>query len=287
MPVNPRTPKNRLGEARKNAGYTQKAVSVETGIPLGTIRRWEQGQNDPDMSSLVTLAKLYDTSLDYILENKPETQQSETGVETQVKKMRERAGLTQKQLAEKIGTSQQQIARFEAGTEVRASTLVKLSEALDVSISSLLGLTDALYPRITAPGKLPVVGRIAAGTPNEAIYDSGSYKDTEESLLLAHPHAFWLTVNGNSMNRLFPDGTLVLIDPDAEVRNGDVAVVFVNGDDATIKRVYFEEDAIRLHPESYDSEYVDRIIGSKNHDAPSVRIIGKAVSYTAPDGWRA
>ena len=89
------------------------------------------------------------------------------------------------------------------------------------------------------------------------------------------------------MNRLFPDGSLVLIDPDADVRNGDVAVVFVNGDDATLKRVYFEGDAIRLHPESYDPEYRDRVIDASDQDAPSVRIIGKVVSYTAPDGWRA
>ena len=89
------------------------------------------------------------------------------------------------------------------------------------------------------------------------------------------------------MNRLFPDGSLVLIDPDTDVRNGDVAVVFVNGDDATVKRIYMEGDAIRLHPESYDSEYRDRVIDSTDPDAPNVRIIGKVVSYTAPDGWRA
>lgn len=39
-----------LGNARRKAGFTQKEASEKTGIPLGTIRRWEQGQNDPDMA---------------------------------------------------------------------------------------------------------------------------------------------------------------------------------------------------------------------------------------------
>mgnify|MGYP000167037474 FL=1 len=111
--------------------------------------------------------------------------------------------------------------------------------------------------------------------------------DTPQSLYELHSESFWLTVSGNSMNRLFPDGSLVLIDPTEEVRNGDVGVVFVNGDDATLKRVYFEDGSIRLHPESYDHEYTDRVIDGSDPDAPEVRIVGKAVSYAAPDNWRA
>lgn len=52
-------------------------------------------------------------------------------------------GWSQKQLADAIGTSQQQIARFEAqGSDIKSSVLVKLSDALGVSVSWLLGLTD-------------------------------------------------------------------------------------------------------------------------------------------------
>ena len=93
--------------------------------------------------------------------------------------------------------------------------------------------------------------------------------------------------NVAAWDRLFPEGTLVLIDPDDEVRNGEVGVVFVNGDDATLKRVYYDGETVRLHPESYDPEYMDRVIDRRDPDAPEVRILGKAVSYTAPDGWRA
>ena len=57
-----------LGSSRKKSRLTQKEVSAKTGIPLGTIRRWEQGQNDPDLNSLIQLIKLYGVSLESILE---------------------------------------------------------------------------------------------------------------------------------------------------------------------------------------------------------------------------
>lgn len=198
-------------------------------------------------------------------------------------------GWSQTELAKKIGTTQQQIARYESNeNDVKASVLIKLSNALDVTISYLLGLAGTVQTVKNGGSCLmPLFGSISAGTPREALCISDSHHATEESLYRSHPTGFWLTVSGNSMNRLFPDGSLVLIDPDSEVRNGDVAVVFVNGDDATLKRVYFEGGSVRLHPESYDPEYRDRVIDASDPDAPDVRVIGKAVSYTAPDGWRA
>lgn len=201
---------------------------------------------------------------------------------------RDSKGWNQAELGKRIGTSQQQVARYESGAnDVKSSVLLKLSAALDVTVSWLLGIDDSEAPVPVTTFALPVFGRIAAGTPREAMAQSDVTHETPERLCSEHPDAFWLVVSGNSMNRLFPDGALVLIDPSSEVRNGDVGVVFVNGDDATLKRVYYEGDAVRLHPESFDPEYGDRVIDRSDPEAPELRIVGKAVSYTAPDGWRA
>lgn len=56
-----------LKEARVRAGYTQRQVSEEAHIPLGTLRRWEQGVNEPDTDSLVVLLDLYGASADVVL----------------------------------------------------------------------------------------------------------------------------------------------------------------------------------------------------------------------------
>ena len=57
----------KLKEARNLTGMKQKEVAEKTGIPLGTLRRWEQGVNEPDTDSLVLLADLYGVSTDVIL----------------------------------------------------------------------------------------------------------------------------------------------------------------------------------------------------------------------------
>lgn len=208
---------------------------------------------------------------------------------TKVKEMRERAGMTQRQLADALGMTQQSIYYYESGDrDIKASVLIEMSNVLGCTVSDLLGFSadDVIESNPVDFRELPVFGRIAAGTAREALMQSDMTHDTPETLYRLHRKSFWLTVSGNSMNRLFPDGSLVLIDPEEEVRNGDVAVVFVNGDDATLKRVYFEGESITLHPESYDPEYQDRIIDGSDPDAPEVRIVGKAVAYSSPDGWR-
>lgn len=201
---------------------------------------------------------------------------------------RKAIGMSQLGLASAIGTTQQQIAKWESGkVDPRVSSLVKIADALDVTLSYLLGLDDAVPSKEHLMHRMPVVGRIAAGEAREAIQQANEWHATRDELWRSHPHAFWLVVAGNSMNRLFPEGALVLVDPEEEVRDGDVGAVFVNGDDATIKRVFYEPGRVRLHPESYDPDYLDRVIDAGDPDAPEFRAIGRAVSYTAPDGWRA
>lgn len=204
---------------------------------------------------------------------------------------RKRHGLSQLDLANAIGTTQQQVAKWESGkVDPRVSSLEKIAGALGVSLSFLLGLDDDpnfISVRPVPTVRVPILGRIAAGTPREAFATSDEWHDTPVSLVEHREECFWLVVAGNSMNRLFPEGSLVLIDPDAEVRDGDVAAVFVNGDDATIKRIEYDSGIVTLYPESYDTEYRPRVIDQSDPDAPSFHAIGRVVSFTAPDGWRA
>lgn len=209
-----------------------------------------------------------------------------------IKLARNDAGLTQAQLADKIGITVQALQNYEYGIrDVKSSILSKISDVTGKSITYLLCLDDD--PSFIADNReqvmhrVPVFGRIAAGEAREAIEQADEWHATRDELWRGHERAFWLVVTGNSMNRLFPEGSLVLVDPDEPVRDGDVGVVFVNGDDATVKRVFLGPGTVRLHPESYDPEYRDRVIDSADPDSPEVRMVGRVVSYTAPDGWRA
>ena len=70
-----------------------------------------------------------------------------------IEEARNMRGMSQAKLAEAMGTSQQQVARFEKpGADVKASVLVKISEVCDVSVSWLLGLTDDAHGEAVAGG---------------------------------------------------------------------------------------------------------------------------------------
>ena len=195
-------------------------------------------------------------------------------------------GWSQSDLAKKIGTTQQQIARYESGeNDVKASIILKLSAALDVTVSYLLGLDSAARP-LPVECSAPSVGRIAAGTPREAVELDGERMWCPPSLAERYPNAFFLKVSGDSMDRVFPDGCWVLVDPDqCEVVSGRRYAVLVNGCDATLKTCYVAGGAVVLHPESANPAHKDRLIDPDDPDAPYFRVVGRAVWFQADIGW--
>jgi repressor LexA len=119
---------------------------------------------------------------------------------------------------------------------------------------------------------VPVLGRIAAGTPllAEENYD-GSLR-VDAGMLPPGGGVFALVVNGDSMiEDGIHDGDYLFVRQKTEVRRGDIAVVMVDGE-ATVKRFFREGSRIRLQPANAAMEpiYVDAASGG-------VEVIGEAV----------
>lgn len=95
--------------------------------------------------------------------------------------------------------------------------------------------------------RLPLLGRIAAGYPIEAI-ESPEYVDLEEVFSSRHPVGV-LEVNGDSMiEDQIRDGDWVVYERRSNPRNGDMVVALINGEEATLKRFFREKARIRLQP---------------------------------------
>ena len=100
----------------------------------------------------------------------------------------------------------------------------------------------------------PVVGRIAAGQPIEALENPGEAIDLTPDL--AQEGCYVLKVKGESMiEDLIADGDLVVVKPQPTAQNGDIVVAIIDDDQATLKRFYREpgkgasgSDRIRLQP---------------------------------------
>jgi len=117
--------------------------------------------------------------------------------------------------------------------------------------------------------RLPVLGAIAAGTPQEAIEETDTWVERLDELLSIRPGDFLLTVKGESMigEGIFADD-LVLIRPQERVAQGEIAAVRVGTDEATLKRVYVEPPNVRLVP-------ANPAMSDMTFSGEEVRILGR------------
>lgn len=93
---------------------------------------------------------------------------------------------------------------------------------------------------------LPVLGRIAAGQPIEAIHNPETISLAD---FVRSKEVFVLEVRGESMqDEHILDGDYVLVEKSPVAHNGDIVVALVGKDDATLKRFYREGDNVRLQP---------------------------------------
>ena len=92
------------------------------------------------------------------------------------------------------------------------------------------------YPSMDEIVTIPVIGKVSAGLPLLAEENIEGYEFAPSSRLNSDGQYFYLIVNGDSMNRLFDNGSRVLVQKQSDLENGDIGVIRVNGDDATVKR---------------------------------------------------
>lgn len=203
-------------------------------------------------------------------------------------------GLTQKEVASAIGISDTAINGWiKRGVQPRSSNVQQLIEKYGLTEQDLFGSADGYYAKSTGlsksiaePGSTftasaPVLGRIAAGDPNAAIEMSGETHDLPAKVRDRFPDGFFLVVRGDSMDKVLPDGCYAYIAPpeDIDIRDGDIAAVKVNGDEATVKHIKMFDGVIILEPDSTNPVHKRRVIDENDPDAPYVRVLGRVVWY--------
>lgn len=169
-----------------------------------------------------------------------------------LKKALDRKGINAAELSRLTGVSESVISQYKKGEyEPKQRRLEQFSKVLDVSIPYLMGDTDDTVDDIP-PGlipvpkmqKVPVVGRIACGTPIMAEENREGYIDAPEGRHVD----FALICSGDSMiDAGIKDGDVVYIRKQPNVENGQIAAVRVNGE-ATLKRVYIDGNTMVLQP---------------------------------------
>lgn len=144
--------------------------------------------------------------------------------------------------------------------------------------SRAIRLTDKAANRVSHEGivGVPLVGRVAAGPLHAAVEDYSATLRVDSSMLPRSGEVIALTVHGDSMiEEGIHDGDTLFVQRTDSVRNGEIAVVLVDGE-TTVKFLYRENGGLRLQPanSSMDPIYVDP-------SADEVSIVGRAVGV-----WR-
>ena len=176
-----------------------------------------------------------------------------------LRELRKNKGLLQGEVAKAVDVSQSVYARYESGKlDPSLETLSKLADFFNVSVDEVLGRPNSAKWKTSPPPQpdylsketvlIPIIGRVRAGYDALAEQLIEGYMEVEPSLLKRFPDASALKVWGKSMEPDIKEGDYVIITQQAEVRSGDFAVICVNGDEGTIKRVNITDDGIDLIP---------------------------------------
>ena len=122
------------------------------------------------------------------------------------------------------------------------SNIINLNKEFSKSKNQNLSLENNTYFN-----KIPLLGKIAAGTPIEAISNYDNFIEIPNNTLSNDSYA--LTVEGDSMiDEGILDGDVVVIDKKAEVTNGDIVVALIDKEEATLKKLRKRGDSIALEP---------------------------------------
>ncbi len=158
------------------------------------------------------------------------------------KELRKKSGMTQTQLAARLKVNQTAVSQWErALTSPSHEALLALSEIFGVSLDYLLGRKSG--------ATVNVYGTVPAGIPMEAIEDVIDTEEIPSEWLMGGKMYFGLKVRGDSMFPKYMDGDTIIVKKQSNCESGDDCVVYVNGYEATLKKVLFiDNGGLQLVP---------------------------------------
>lgn len=178
-----------------------------------------------------------------------------------LRQMREKAGLTQGDLADKLDVSRPAVSSWESGKiRPRLNKLQQLAELFDTTVADLMG-EDASEAAISGTSRMvPLLGFAHMGEP----CDEGNLADEVEvpaSIADAHPRGFMVHAQGGCMDNRFPHDALLLVDPDMEPVNGQPVLAETSDYGAVVRNYTRGRSTVMLTADSHSGEYDDILAG--------------------------
>ena len=190
---------------------------------------------------------------------------------------RDELGLTQAELADKLGLTYSSVSQWESGRATpRTPILRQLADLFGTTVADLMGETpEPVRPNGAQYVTLPV---LVAGHAGEFTDEFGpdEVADVPTSVLerVNDPDAYLMRVRGSCMNRRFADGENALLSPRCEPRNGDAVAAEYNGE-MILRSYYRGASTLVLSPDSYEDGYTDIVFDDPENAEVSFRGVVK------------
>lgn len=185
-----------------------------------------------------------------------------------LKEIRKKHGETQKDLATFLKITPQMVSKYETGlSEMSNEIEEKIANHYNVTIDQLRGIDRP------TPNRIPVYTSIQAGIPLNSITDIDDWEEIDGSM---QGTFFALRVRGHSMEPEIKDGDVVICRVQSTVENGQIAVVLVNGDEATLKQFKRTDKGVTLIGFNVDV-YPPHFYTAEEVNSLPVRVVARAV----------
>lgn len=193
-----------------------------------------------------------------------------------LKKYMNMIGVNQNDIAKITGVSQQSVSNWINRKQIpRMGIIERLADYFGILKSDLLEDKDDVSNGI----KIPILGTVIAGIPVTAVEDIIGYEEISKKIARCGDY-FALEIKGDSMEPKMSKGDIVIVKQQNTVENGQIAIVLVNGDEATVKKVRFRDNGIELI--AFNSYvYEPHFYSAKEIDELPVKIIGRVVELRA------
>lgn len=195
-------------------------------------------------------------------------------------------GITQKEVADFVGVSEATVSRWESGhiDNMRRDRIAALSKILRLSPLAIMGIDDTdlsarlpnMVPIDARTFRVPIVGRVAAGRPIVVDEEIIGYEYIGNKYSKDGHEYFGLRIVGKSMEPTIMDGDIVIVRRQNYVESGEIAIVLIDGEEATAKEVKESADGITLIGHNA-AVYTPHFYSAQEVKNLPVQIIGRVV----------
>ena len=191
-----------------------------------------------------------------------------------VRRLCEEKGISIAQLEKILSYGNGSIAKSKT---LRSDRVVDIARYFGVTTDYILTGKNGTLERVpleNEPCVIKVLGRVAAGIPIEASEDVIGEEMITQKMAESGEY-FGLRISGNSMEPEIHHGSIVIVRQQDDVENGDIAIVLINGGEATCKKIEKFDNGIMLVP--FNKEYPEKFYTNEEIENLPVRILGKVV----------